>query len=118
MLSIAACSAAGSRLVICYQSRSWRATIGRKVMGSVARLAGSSNPMADEPWRSKWTPATIRQLLNAHGFAVVSDEDLVAVVQRLSLTVGSRRSAGDGRVRQQQIADVRQGALLGVTSTP
>jgi methyltransferase (TIGR00027 family) len=96
--AIAEVSAPGSRLVINYQLRSFSATIGRRVMNAIARMSGSDNPMAREPWRSTWTPETIKQLLAQKGFTVVSDEDLVSVVRRLSLTVGTRRSSGNGRV--------------------
>jgi len=91
-------SAPGSRLVSNYQSRSLSASIGRRLTTAIARLSGSNNPMANEPWRSTWTPEDMRQLLTKHGFRIVSDEDLATVIHRLSLTVGTRRSAGNGRV--------------------
>jgi hypothetical protein len=40
----------------------------------------------------------MRQLLAKHGFRTVRDEDLATVIHRLSLTVGTRRSATNGRV--------------------
>ncbi len=98
MRAIAELSAPDSRLVISYQSRSLLSTVGRKVMGAVAKLSGSDNPMASEPWRSTWTPQTIAELLAPHGFRVMSDEDLTAVIDRMSLTVGTRRSSNDGRI--------------------
>jgi methyltransferase (TIGR00027 family) len=96
--AIARISAPGSRLVISYQSRSFVATIGRRVTIAVAKVSGSDNAMAREPWRSTWTPATMKRLLTGHGFTTVSDEDLTTIVRRLSLTVGTRRSSDNGRV--------------------
>ncbi len=96
--AVAGLSAAGSRLVVNYQSRSLSASLGRRVMNSVARLAGSDNPMANEPWRSTWTPDGIKELLGRHGFRVVNDEDLATVAQRMSLTVSARHSTANGRV--------------------
>jgi methyltransferase (TIGR00027 family) len=95
---IAALSAPGSVLVVQYQTRSWTATAGRRVSGLLARLTGAENPLAREPWRSLWTPASMARLLTGSGFAVASDEDLLTLAGRLGSPATHRRSLGDGRV--------------------
>lgn len=96
--SIAAVSAPGSGLVLNYQSRSLYATLGRRLMTLLTKVSGSTNPMASEPWRSSWTPETVKKLLAANDFTVVNDEDLVSIGRRLSLTEPSKRYSGHGRV--------------------
>jgi hypothetical protein len=96
--SLAALSPAGSVLVVQYQARSWTVTAGRRLSALVHRLARAEDPLAGEPWRSLWTPAGMRDLLGAHGFAVASDEDLLTIAGRLGSPTGHRRSLANGRV--------------------
>ena len=63
-----------------------------------ARQAGLDDPLTDEPWRSSWTPDSMRGLLARHGFVVRSDEDLSSVAARVTSPTTNRRSIGTGRV--------------------
>jgi methyltransferase (TIGR00027 family) len=95
---IAARSAPGSVLVVQYQTRSWTATAGRQLSRLVLLLTRTSDPLAAEPWRSLWTPASMARLLDAHGFAVIADDDLLTLAGRLGSPATRRRSLSDGRV--------------------
>jgi methyltransferase (TIGR00027 family) len=98
LAGLAARSAPGSVVVVQYQTRSWTATAGRQLSRLVLRLARTPDPLAAEPWRSLWTPAGMRELLGADGFAVASDEDLLTIAERLGSPTGHRRSLTNGRV--------------------
>ncbi len=98
MRAVARRSAPGSRLVVNYQARALTSTVGRVVAAVLARMARSRNPMAAEPWRSWWTPESMRHLLARNGFTVVDDDDLLTLASRLSLAVRSRRYLQHGRV--------------------
>ncbi|MDQ1741098.1 MAG: hypothetical protein QOE53_2750 [Pseudonocardiales bacterium] len=95
---IRAGSASGSRLIVNYQQPSLSAMLGRLTMRTVTTLARRPYPLADEPRRSAWTPASIDALLGRHGFTVVSDDDLLSLAERLSIETRHRRSLRDGRV--------------------
>jgi methyltransferase (TIGR00027 family) len=96
--AVRARSAAGSRLVVNYQQPALSTVLGRLAVRAMAVLARRPDPMAGEPRRSVWTPAAWRRLLARHGFTVRSDEDLLAVAQRLAFDVGQHRSTRNGRV--------------------
>jgi len=96
--AVAGRSAPGSVLVVQYQTRSWRATGGRRLSGLLMRLTRTDDPLAGEPWRSLWTPADMGRLLGENGFAVASDEDLLVLAGRLGSPATHRRSLANGRV--------------------
>lgn len=91
-------SAAGSRLVVNYQSPALSAGVGRLAARAMTALAGRPDPLAGEPRRSSWTPAAMRELLAGHGFTVVSDEDLLTLAGKLPIPVRQRRSLATGHV--------------------
>ncbi|WIM95093.1 class I SAM-dependent methyltransferase [Actinoplanes oblitus] len=74
--AIASLSASGSRLIVNYQARSVKATLGRLLVQGMTKVAGRPNPWAAEPWRSTWPPATMAGLLARHGFTVLRDDHL------------------------------------------
>jgi methyltransferase (TIGR00027 family) len=91
-------SAAGSCLVVNYQTPAVSAALGRLVARAMAALARRPSLWRGEPRRSSWTPAAMRDLLSRHGFAPAGDEDLLTVADRLRLPVRQRRSLRNGRV--------------------
>jgi methyltransferase (TIGR00027 family) len=91
-------SAEGSTLVLQYQERSAIAVVGRRVSSFVARRGGLDDPMADEPWRSLWSPKAMGDLLARHGFVVNRDEDLLNIAIRIGSPTTHRRSLANGRV--------------------
>lgn len=95
---VGARSAAGSRLVVNYQSPAMSAAGGRLVARAMTALAGRSSPWAREPRRSSWTPAAMRELLTGHGFTVVRDDDLLTLAEQLRVPAKQRRSLRNGRV--------------------
>ena len=95
---IGALSATGSRLVISYQARSWRTAMLRKLMRVVFRVARQRDPLAGEPWRSWWTPQSMRRLLAPHGFEVERDDDLLTLSAGLDLPAGRESSLRNGRI--------------------
>ncbi|MEU0816448.1 class I SAM-dependent methyltransferase [Streptomyces mirabilis] len=86
-------SAPGSALVLNYQGPSVKASAGRLI----ARVLNSS-VTASEPWRSLWKPQKMAVLLAEYGLRVVSDEDLLAIANRLESSVRGRTSLRSGRV--------------------
>jgi methyltransferase (TIGR00027 family) len=98
LAAVRARSALGSVLVVQYQTRAWLNILARRLAGLTARLARLDNPLADEPWRSLWTAARMAELLGRHGFTVRSDEDLLAIADRIGSPAGRRRSLAAGRV--------------------
>ncbi|MFI5959141.1 class I SAM-dependent methyltransferase [Cryptosporangium sp. NPDC051539] len=84
---IAGCSAAGSRLVVNFQTPGRGMALGRLVARAVARSTGRASVWRDEPWRSTWTPTEMASLLSRHGFGAVADIDLVEVAAELGLVV-------------------------------
>jgi methyltransferase (TIGR00027 family) len=95
---IAARSAPGSVLVVQYQTRSWTASAGRQLSRVVLRLTRTHDPLAAEPWRSLWSPASMARLLDGQGFVVGADEDLLTLADRLGSPATRRRSLTNGRV--------------------
>jgi methyltransferase (TIGR00027 family) len=91
-------SAVGSRLVVTYQAPSLVTRLGRMAMRGLAALARRPHPLAREPWRSFWTPTSMRRLLATADLRVVGDDDLLTVAMRLSIPVRHRRSLPNGRV--------------------
>ena len=96
--TIAARSAPGSRLLINYQAPTPATTITRVLSVVTGPLSGRSAPMKQEPWRSTWTPASMRELLGRHGFTVTSDNDLLELARELGVNARSRRALRSGRV--------------------
>jgi methyltransferase (TIGR00027 family) len=86
-------SAPGSALVLNYQGPSVKASAGRLI----ARVLNSS-VTASEPWRSLWKPRKMAALLAEYGLRVVSDEDLLAIANRLESSMRGRTSLRSGRV--------------------
>jgi methyltransferase (TIGR00027 family) len=86
-------SAPGSALVLNYQGPSVKASAGRLI----ARVLNSS-VTASEPWRSLWKPQKMAALLTEYGLRVVSDEDLLAIANRLESSMRGRTSLHSGRV--------------------
>jgi methyltransferase (TIGR00027 family) len=96
--ALAACSAAGSSLVVNYQAPSIAAGAGRIVARGMLALARSPGLWTDEPRRSAWTAPKMAALLARHGFRVTGDEDTLAIAGRLPMTIRQRRSLASGRV--------------------
>ena len=96
--ALADLSAAGSRLVVNYQSRSVSASVLRRVMRVVLRLSRQEDPLAAEPWRSTWSSGAMRTLLTQRGFAPMSDADLITLGQGLELPHDADASLRNGRV--------------------
>ncbi|MDX3759971.1 MULTISPECIES: class I SAM-dependent methyltransferase [Streptomyces] len=86
-------SAPGSALVLNYQGPSVKASAGRLI----ARVLNSS-VTASEPWRSLWKPQKMAALLTEYGLRVVSDEDLLAIANRLESGMRGRTALRSGRV--------------------
>ncbi|MER5799717.1 class I SAM-dependent methyltransferase [Streptomyces mirabilis] len=86
-------STLGSALVLNYQGPSVKASAGRLI----ARVLNSS-VTASEPWRSLWKPQKMAALLAEYGLRVVSDEDLLAIANRLESSMRGRTSLRSGRV--------------------
>jgi methyltransferase (TIGR00027 family) len=102
--TVAALSAPGSRLVVTYQVPSRSAALGRRLARAMLRLATRQDPMASEPWRSTWTQAAMREVLEGAGFAVASDDGLVDLARGLGITIAHHRAVVSGRVA---VADLR-----------
>jgi methyltransferase (TIGR00027 family) len=96
--TIANRSATGSQLVVAYQDRSFVTVVGRHLSRLLTRLLRLDNPLAAEPWRSLWTPATMGGLLRRYGFTVGSDIDLRTIAERLASPVTHARSLTNGRI--------------------
>jgi methyltransferase (TIGR00027 family) len=98
LAKVAARSAPGSVLVVQYQTPSRTATVGRQLSRLVLRLTRSPDPLAAEPWRSLWSPASMARLLTEHGFGVGEDEDLLTLAGRFGSPATRRLSLSNGRV--------------------
>jgi len=92
------CSAPCGRLVVNYQAPSWVAGVGRVAAKVMTRLARQPDVWADEPRRSTWTPEAMSAILEAHGWSVVEDRDLLTVAHEIGAPVTHPRSLGSGRV--------------------
>ena len=95
---IAERSAAGSFLVVNYQTPAVSDVLGRLFARAMFAAACQPSPWRSEPRRSSWTPDAMRDLLARHGLTVDSDEDLFTVAQRLPMAVRQRRSLRNGRI--------------------
>ena len=95
---LAELSAPGSILVVNYQSRSVSAAVLRRVMRVVMRLSRQHDPLSGEPWRSTWSPQTMRDMLSHHGFEVTRDDDLLTLASGLDLPDDASSSLRNGRV--------------------
>jgi methyltransferase (TIGR00027 family) len=96
--ALAGQSAAGSCLVVNYQTPAPSAVVGRLVARAMTALARQPSPWRSEPRRSSWTPNAMRDLLAGNGFTVARDEDLLTVAERLPIPVRRRRSLRNGRI--------------------
>jgi hypothetical protein len=70
----------------------------RRVMRLVLRLARQPDPLAGEPWRSTWTPTSMRTMLSDSGFDTTSDEDLLTLASGLGLPSDGDSSLRNGRL--------------------
>ena len=95
---LAELSAPGSILVVNYQSRSVSASVLRRVMRVVMRLSRQHDPLAGEPWRSTWSPETMRAMLAHSGFETTQDDDLLTLASGLDLPRDADASLRNGRV--------------------
>jgi methyltransferase (TIGR00027 family) len=95
---VADLAAPGSLLVVNYQSRSVTASVLRRVMRVVLRLTRQPDPLASEPWRSTWSPDTMRTMLSENGFETVSDDDLLTLASGLGLPPDADASLRNGRL--------------------
>jgi len=91
-------SAPGSTLIVNYQSPSVRATLGRRLATTLARLGGVRPVTAGEPWLTLLTPDQLWRLALEAGFGVVADEDLGTIADRLRSGTARRTSVRTGRV--------------------
>ena len=96
--AISSRSAAGSRLIVNYQSPALSAALGRLAARAMTAAARRRSPWAAEPRRSSWTPAAMSHLLAGHGFDLNRDDDLLTLAQDLTIPVRQRRSLQTGRV--------------------
>ena len=98
LAQLTALSAVGSRLVVNYQAKSAVAAVLRRVMRFAIRMTKQADPLGAEPWRSLWRPQDLAEVLTAHGFDVLSDEDLLTLADGLDLPRAADRSLRTGRV--------------------
>jgi methyltransferase (TIGR00027 family) len=91
-------SAAGSQLIVNFQTPALSATLGRLAARALMASTGRTSVWANEPWRSTWTPAAMAHLLTRHGYAVVRDEDLLDTATVLATPVRHSRSLSHSRV--------------------
>jgi hypothetical protein len=74
------------------------ASMMRRVMRVVMRLTRQSDPLSGEPWRSTWSPGSMRNMLSANGFETTSDADLLTIATGLGLPSDADSSLRNGRV--------------------
>lgn len=91
-------SAPGSRLVLNYQTATVATTVARLATRVLLRLTRQPDPAAREPWRSRWRPSSMRDLLARHGWVVDTDRDLLTIAAALDITSRNPRSLASGRV--------------------
>ena len=96
--AIATRSAPGSVVIVAYQTPSLVGTVGRRLARLAARIAKLDDPLADEPWRSLWSPVAMSGLLGRHGLRVRVDRSLLEVAADIGSPTTHRRSIGSGRV--------------------
>jgi methyltransferase (TIGR00027 family) len=95
---VSARSAPGSILVTSYQERSMAARAGRRLSRLISRAAGREDPLTAEPWGSLWTTGSMAAALARHGYLVQSDDNLLAIAERIGSTTAHRRSLASRRV--------------------
>ena len=91
-------SALDSGLVINYQLKSWATVLEHRVGRLAARVLRLDDPLGGEPWRSLWTPASIRRLLGQHFFTVDTDEGLLTIARRIGSPAAHGHLLGASRV--------------------
>ena len=92
------CSPPGSQVIANYQAPSLVSALGRRLSGLAARAARLSSPLADEPWRSTWTPARLAAAFAGAGWSVSADHSLLDQARLIGSSTGSSRSLASGRV--------------------
>jgi O-methyltransferase involved in polyketide biosynthesis len=95
---IAELSAPASQLVVNYQTKSLPTTVVRVAMPLVLRVSRQHDPLAGEPWRSKWRPDRMRSMLSDNGFDLTSDSDLLTLSEGLAQPSNNKGSLRNGRV--------------------
>ncbi|MFF2550833.1 class I SAM-dependent methyltransferase [Nocardia sp. NPDC058058] len=98
---VGARSAAGSRLILTYSTTSRLNALGRRAIQQILTLTGRDNPMANEPFRSSWSPERLRKMLRESAFDVTMDAGLIDVAR--DLDIPPSRFLGSGRIA---VADV------------
>jgi methyltransferase (TIGR00027 family) len=98
LAAVTARAAPGSRLVVDYRARSARVMAGRLAARALAAFAGRPTPWSGEPWRSWWTPESMRTLLSRDGFVVAADDDLLTLAAALGLEPRTRSSLRNAHV--------------------
>ena len=86
--------AVGTResLVVNCQAPALSATLGRGVARALAAIARRTDPLANEPHRSFWTPDAVRANCWRATISVAHDDDLLTLAERLRIEVKNRRS--------------------------
>lgn len=92
------CSPPGSEVIANYQTPSLVSALGRRLSGLAVRAARVPSPLADEPWRSTWTPARMAAAFAGAGWVVRADHRLLDQARLIGSPAGSRRSLACGRV--------------------
>jgi methyltransferase (TIGR00027 family) len=95
---VAELSAPASQLVVNYQTKSLPTTVMRIAMRLVLRVSRQPDPLAGEPWRSRWRPDRMRSMLSDNGFDVTSDSDLLTLSEGLAIPSDNTGSLRNGRV--------------------
>ncbi len=98
LIAIAQRSAPTARLLITYPTPHRVYHYGRKAMQLLLTLSGRPNPMAREPQRSTWTPATLATLLATHSFTVTTDCDLQSLALDYGIEGKHRSLSADGHL--------------------
>lgn len=96
--ALAGSSAPGSRLIVNFQAPGVTAGLGRLFMRAVTTAAGRVNPLAGEPHRSTWTPASMGGLLADRGFTADGDRDLLDLAEQIDMPIHQPRSLRNGHV--------------------
>ena len=96
--AIATRAAPGSVVIVGYQTRSLVGIVGRRLARLAARIAKLDDPLADEPWRSLWSPEAMSGLLGRYGLRVRVDRSLLEVAADIGSPTTHRSSIGNGRV--------------------
>lgn len=98
LATVAARSMRGSTLIVSYQTPSVRARAGRVVAGVTARLGGVPTITAGEPWHTLLSSGAMARLLTDAGFGVQTDEDLLAIAERIGTPTEQATSLRNGRI--------------------